>query len=517
LQGYRLGIRAGKTGLNAQRCARRNVVKTLAKAETEVEEAEAASFEPPIAPPVIDFELARISEEADSQLPESLNFDLQMPDMSKTVLGIILGGGAGSRLYPLTKKRAKPAVPLGANYRLIDIPVSNCINSNVNKIYCLTQFNSASLNRHLSQAYNANVGGYSTRGFVEVLAATQSPSRQKWFQGTADAVRQCLWLFEESTRSGVEDYLILSGDHLYRMNYQDFVNKHRTSGADITVAALPAAEKEAQAFGLMKIDDTGRITDFSEKPKGDALKAMQVDTTVLGLDAERAKKEPYIASMGIYVCKATAIHDLLIEHFPTADDFGSEVIPGAKDMGMHIQAYLYDGYWEDIGTVEAFYEANLALTDDPVPKFSFYDKDAPIYTMSRFLPPSKITNSNISRSILGDGCVVRSGCTVEHSVVGLRALINEGCTITDSLIMGSDYFETLEECALIPGCLPMGIGANSTVRKSIVDKNARIGNNVQIINKEGVTEANRENEGWVIKDGITIIIKDSTIPDGTII
>jgi glucose-1-phosphate adenylyltransferase len=221
--------------------------------------------------------------------------------------------------------------------------------------------------------------------------------------------------------------------------------------------------------------------------------------------------------MGIYVCKATAIHDLLIEHFPTADDFGSEVIPGAKDMGMHIQAYLYDGYWEDIGTVEAFYEANLALTDDPVPKFSFYDKDAPIYTMSRFLPPSKITNSNISRSILGDGCVVRSGCTVEHSVVGLRALINEGCTITDSLIMGSDYFETLEECALIPGCLPMGIGANSTVRKSIVDKNARIGNNVQIINKEGVTEANRENEGWVIKDGITIIIKDSTIPDGTII
>ncbi|CAL8462349.1 g1882 [Coccomyxa elongata] len=447
----------------------------------------------------------------------ALDFDLQVQDMSKTVLGIILGGGAGSRLYPLTKKRAKPAVPLGANYRLVDIPVSNCINSNVNKIYCLTQFNSASLNRHLSQAYNANVGGYSSRGFVEVLAASQSPIQKKWFQGTADAVRQYLWLFENSMREGVEDFLILAGDHLYRMNYQDFVLKHRKTGADITVAALPSDEKKATAFGLMKIDDTGRIIDFAEKPKGDALKAMRVDTTILGLDPERAKEEPYIASMGIYVAKASAIRDLLLNHFPEANDFGSEVIPGAKDMGMHIQAYLYDGYWEDIGTVEAFYEANLALTDNPTPKFSFYDRDAPIYTMSRFLPPSKVQDSEVNNSILGDGCVIRAGSRINHSVIGLRALINENCTVDDALIMGADYYETLEECALVPGCLPMGLGANTTVRKCIIDKNARIGSNCKIINSANVQEANKEEDGYVIKDGIIVVIKGTVFPDGTVI
>lgn len=446
-----------------------------------------------------------------------LDFDLQIPDMSRTVLGIILGGGAGSRLYPLTKKRAKPAVPLGANYRLIDIPVSNCINSNVNKIYCLTQFNSASLNRHLSQAYNANVGGYTSRGFVEVLAASQSPSSTKWFQGTADAVRQYLWLFENAMRDGVEDFLILSGDHLYRMNYQDFVNKHRVTGADITVAALPTDEKKASAFGLMKIDNTGRIVDFAEKPEGQALQDMKVDTTVLGLDPARAKDEPFIASMGIYVAKASAIRELLRSHFPEANDFGSEVIPGAKDMGMHIQAYLYDGYWEDIGTIQAFYESNLALTDHPHPKFSFYDKDAPIYTMSRFLPPSKVQDAEIVDSILGDGSVIRTGARVQHSVVGLRTLVSEGCTVQDALLMGADYYETLEECALIPGCLPMGVGPNTTVRKAIVDKNSRIGANCQIVNKENVKESNREKEGFVIKDGIVVVIKDSIIPDGTII
>ncbi|CAL5227653.1 g10659 [Coccomyxa viridis] len=467
----------------------------------------------------IDIEAQQIKDEAheDSKATGAQDFDLQIENMSKTVLGIILGGGAGSRLYPLTKKRAKPAVPLGANYRLIDIPVSNCINSNVNKVYCLTQFNSASLNRHLSQAYNANVGGYSSRGFVEVLAANQSPAQKKWFQGTADAVRQYLWLFENSMREGIEDFLILAGDHLYRMNYQDFVLKHRKTGADITVAALPSNEKNAQAFGLMKIDDNGRIIDFAEKPKGDALRAMRVDTTILGLDAERAKEEPYIASMGIYVAKASAIRELLLTHFPEANDFGSEVIPGAKDMGMHIQAYLYDGYWEDIGTVEAFYEANLALTDSPKPKFSFYDRDAPIYTMSRFLPPSKVQGSEINRSILGDGCVVRAGSRIDHSVIGLRTLINENCIVEDALIMGADYYETLEECALVPGCLPMGLGANTHVRKCIIDKNARIGSNCKIINTANVQEANKEEDGYVIKDGIVVVIKSSVFPDGTII
>ena len=441
-------------------------------------------------------------------------------DVNKTVLSIILGGGAGTRLYPLTKKRAKPAVPLGANYRLIDIPVSNCINSNINKIYCLTQFNSASLNRHLSQAYNAYMnmaGTYDKRGFVEVLAAQQSPTNPEWFQGTADAVRQYIWLFEEAMREGVEEFLILSGDHLYRMDYREFVAKHRESDADITIACLPCDEERAGAFGLMKINGEGQVTEFSEKPKGAALQAMQVDTTVLGLDASRAAEMPYIASMGIYVFKASAMLDLLNSAFPGADDFGSEVIPGANDLGMKVQAHLFDGYWEDIGTVKAFYESNLALTDPANPNFSFYDKDAPIYTMSRFLPPSKMVDCEVDQSIIGDGCVVGQGTKVKGSVVGLRSLVGPNCTIEDALIMGADYYETLEECELLPGCCPIGVGSGSVLKKCIVDKNARIGSNVQIINQAGVMEANHEEEGYIIKDGIVVVIKDAIIPDGTVI
>ena len=252
------------------------------------------------------------------------------------MLSIILGGGAGTRLYPLTKKRAKPAVPLGANYRLIDIPVSNCINSDINKIYCLTQYNSASLNRHLSQAYNTNVGTFTRRGFVEVLAAQQSPGNTtKWFQGTADAVRSFLWTFADTK---CDEYIILSGDHLYRMDYKPFIRKHRECGADITVSAVPMDEKRAAAFGLMKIDAMGKIIEFAEKPKGEALKQMQCDTTVLGLDAKRAAEMPYIASMGIYVFKAAVMTDLLTNKYPSADDFGSEIIPLAmKEQKLHVQ------------------------------------------------------------------------------------------------------------------------------------------------------------------------------------
>ena len=439
-----------------------------------------------------------------------------------TVLSIILGGGAGSRLYPLTKKRAKPAVPLGANYRLIDIPVSNCINSDIKKIYCLTQYNSASLNRHISQAYTMSVlgsrGPNRNSGFVEVLAAQQSPENPQWFQGTADAVRQYLWLFEEAVQQdGIEDYIILSGDHLYRMDYQAFIKAHRDCGADITVAALPMDEKRASAFGLMKIDDTGRIVDFAEKPKGDALKAFGVDTTILGLDEARAAEMPYIASMGIYVFKASAMLDLLTEKFKDSTDFGGEIIPGANREGMHVQAYLFDGYWEDIGTIEAFYNANLGLTDSPSPKFSFYDRDAPIYTTSRFLPPSKLTDCEVTDSIIGDGCVIHNA-TVKHSVIGLRALIKPGSIIEDALIMGADFYEEREECELLPGCLPIGIGENTIVRKAIIDKNARVGSNVQIINKEDVLECfDHEDEGYIIRDGIITIIKDAIIPDGTVI
>ena len=441
-------------------------------------------------------------------------------DMQKTVLGVILGGGAGTRLYPLTKKRAKPAVPLGANYRLIDIPVSNCINSGINKMYCLTQFNSASLNRHMSQAYNSIVGGgpAGRGGFVEVLAAQQSPTNPEWFQGTADAVRQYLWLFQAAERDGIENYLILSGDHLYRMDYSDFVEKHVHSGADITVSALPCDEKRASAFGLMKIDDTGRIFEFSEKPEGDALRQMRVDTTVLGLDEQRAEEMPYIASMGIYVFKTSAMIELLTKHFPEANDFGSEVIPGANSIGMKIQAFLFDGYWEDIGTIEAFYKSNLALCEsgDKL-KFSFYDHEFPIYTMSRFLPPSKMIDCEIESSVIGDGCVIRHGSMVKNSVVGLRSLIGSNCVIEDALIMGSDYYETMEECELLPGCMPIGLGNGTVVKKCIIDKNARIGHNCQIINKDNVQEAMCEEEGYIIKDGIVVIIKDSIIPDGTII
>lgn len=437
------------------------------------------------------------------------------PVASRSVLGIILGGGAGTRLYPLTKKRAKPAVPLGANYRLIDIPVSNCINSNISKIYVLTQFNSASLNRHLSRAYASNMGSYKDEGFVEVLAAQQSPENPNWFQGTADAVRQYLWLFEEQQ---VMEFLILAGDHLYRMDYQKFIQAHRETNADITVAALPMDEKRATAFGLMKIDNDGRITEFSEKPKGEQLKAMAVDTTILGLDEERAKEMPYIASMGIYVVSKDAMMKLLREQFPHANDFGSEVIPGATSIGMAVQAYLYDGYWEDIGTIEAFYNANLGITKKPIPDFSFYDRSAPIYTQSRFLPPSKMLDADVTDSVIGEGCVIKN-CKIHHSVVGLRSWISEGAIIEDALLMGADYYETDEERSLLSskGGVPIGIGRDCHVKRAIIDKNARIGANVKIINKDNVQEAARETDGFFIKSGIVTVVKDALIPSGTVI
>lgn len=437
------------------------------------------------------------------------------PVASRSVLGIILGGGAGTRLYPLTKKRAKPAVPLGANYRLIDIPVSNCINSNISKIYVLTQFNSASLNRHLSRAYSSNMGSYKDEGFVEVLAAQQSPENPNWFQGTADAVRQYLWLFEEQQ---VMEFLILAGDHLYRMDYQKFIQAHRETNADITVAALPMDEKRATAFGLMKINDEGRITEFSEKPKGEQLRAMRVDTTILGLDEERAKEMPYIASMGIYVVSKDAMLKLLRDQFPQANDFGSEVIPGATSVGMAVQAYLYDGYWEDIGTIEAFYNANLGITKKPIPDFSFYDRSAPIYTQSRFLPPSKMLDADVTDSVIGEGCVIKN-CQIRHSVVGLRSWISEGAIIEDALLMGADYYETDEERSLLSnkGGVPIGIGKDCHVKRAIIDKNARIGANVKIINKDNVQEAARETDGYFIKSGIVTVIKDASIPSGTVI
>lgn len=428
----------------------------------------------------------------------------------KKVLAIILGGGAGTRLYPLTKLRAKPAVPIAGKYRLIDIPVSNCINSEIYKIYVLTQFNSASLNRHIARTYNFS--GFS-EGFVEILAAQQTPENPNWFQGTADAVRQYLWLFEEWK---ADEYLILSGDHLYRMDYGQFIQRHRDTGADITISVVPMDDDRASDFGLIKIDDSGQIIDFSEKPKGEALKQMQVDTTTLGLTPEQAKQNPYIASMGIYVFKAEVLTNLL-KHSQERTDFGKEIIPAASK-NHNVQAFLFNGYWEDIGTVKAFYDANLRLTEQPHPSFSFYDEAAPIYTRSRYLPPTKLLNCNITDSMIGEGCILKD-CQIHHSVLGIRTRIESGCTIQDTLIMGADYYQPFTErkSDCTEDAIPLGIGANSTIRGAIIDKNARIGCDVQIINKDRVDEALREDLGFYIRSGIVVVFKNAVIPDGTII
>ena len=428
----------------------------------------------------------------------------------KRVLAIILGGGAGTRLYPLTKLRAKPAVPLAGKYRLIDIPISNCINSEIFKIYVLTQFNSASLNRHIARTYSFS--GFSD-GFAEVLAAQQTKESSNWFQGTADAVRQYIWLLQEWD---VDEYLILSGDHLYRMDYRKFVQRHRETDADITISVVPMDQQRASDFGLMKIDELGRVIDFSEKPKGDALTQMQVDTSSLGLAPEQAQEKPYIASMGIYVFKKEVLINLLKSGLEQTD-FGKEIIPQAsKDH--NVQAYLFDGYWEDIGTIEAFYEANLALTQQPKPPFSFYVENAPIYTRARYLPPSKLLNCQVSESIVGDGCLL-TNCQIQRSVLGLRSHVETGCVIDNVLLMGSDYYQSYAQRQIDAenNHISLGIGANSTIRRAIIDKNARIGSDVQILNKDRVEESNQEDHGFYIRNGIVVVLKNAVIPNGTII
>ncbi|KAF7151142.1 hypothetical protein RHSIM_Rhsim02G0021200 [Rhododendron simsii] len=442
--------------------------------------------------------------------------DLEMEKRDpRTVVAIILGGGAGTRLFPLTKRRAKPAVPIGGSYRLIDVPMSNCINSGINKVYILTQFNSASLNRHIARAYNLGGGASFGEGYVEVLAATQTPgeSGKKWFQGTADAVRQFHWLFEDARSKDIDDVLILSGDHLYRMDYMDLVQNHRQSGADITISSLPMDDSRASDFGLMKIDSKGRIMSFSEKPKGKDLKAMAVDTTVLGLKREEAEKKPYIASMGVYVFKKEILLNILRWRFPTANDFGSEIIP-ASAKEYFIKAYLFNDYWEDIGTIRSFFEANLALTAHP-PKFSFYNATKPMYTSRRNLPPTKIDNSKIVDSIVSHGSFL-TNCFIEHSVVGIRSRINSNVHLKDTVMLGADNYETDAEIAslLAEGRVPIGIGENTKIKDCIIDKNARIGRNVVIANSEGIQEADRSSEGFYIRSGITVILKNSTILDG---
>ena len=428
------------------------------------------------------------------------------------VLAIILGGGAGTRLYPLTKMRAKPAVPLAGKYRLIDIPISNCINSGINKMYVLTQFNSASLNRHLTQSYNLSAGF--GQGFVEVLAAQQTPESPSWFEGTADAVRKYQWLFQEWD---VDHYLILSGDQLYRMDYSAFVEHHISSGADVSIGALPVDAEQAEGFGLMHTNDHGRIQEFREKPKGEALKAMWVDTSRLGLSADEALKRPYLASMGIYVFSRDTLFDLLAQN-PTATDFGKELIPASLQRGDHLQSYLFDDYWEDIGTIGAFYEANLALTAQPNPAFSFYDEKFPIYTRPRYLPPSKMLDAQVTESIIGEGSMLKA-CSIHHCVLGVRSRVEDDVVLQDTLVMGNDFFESSEERAVLRerGGTPLGVGRGTTVKRAILDKNVRIGRDVSIVNKDRVEEADRPELGFYIRNGIVVVVKNATIPDGMVI
>ena len=427
----------------------------------------------------------------------------------ENAVAVILGGGAGSRLFPLTKDRAKPAVPLGGKYRLIDVPISNCINSSVTQIFVLTQYNSASLNRHISRTYRFS--SFST-GFVEVLAAEQRKDSPDWFQGTADAVRQTLPHIRDWRTNTV---LILSGDHLYRMDYRQFLKRHFDTNADVTISVIPANPQDAQGFGLLKTDSEGRIIEFSEKPKGDALEAMRVDTTQFGLTAEESQSRPFLASMGIYIFNYERLVELLDED-PTRFDFGGEIIPAAIKK-LNVQAHLFNNYWEDIGTIRAFYQANLDLAS-PLPKFDFFNDADPIYTRSRYLPPSKLHGCDIDNSMISEGCIL-SGVYARNSIVGLRSRIDAGAKIENSIIMGADYFESFEEIKqnVGRGKPHVGIGENSIIRRAIIDKNARIGKNVQLVNQHNIETLDGENGAYFIREGIIIVPKTGTISDGTII
>jgi glucose-1-phosphate adenylyltransferase len=429
--------------------------------------------------------------------------------VKRNLLAVILGGGAGSRLFPLTQQRSKPAVPLGGKYRLVDIPISNCINSDVLKIFILTQYNSASLNRHIARTFRFS---QFSDGFVEILAAEQTPESPQWFQGTADAVRQVLPHIRDW---GIDTLLILSGDHLYSMDYRQFLARHYESDADVTVSVIPCAPNAAEEFGLLKTDNDGRITEFKEKPKGEALEAMRVEPTAFGLSAEEATARPFLASMGIYVFKYDLLEQLLAQD-PGALDFGRNIIPAAIDC-CNVQAFLFDGYWEDIGTISAFYEANIDLTA-PMPKFNLFDADAPIFTRSRYLPPSKVQNCVINNSIIAEGCIINSA-SVTRSIVGLRSRIEAGASIEASILMGADYYQSIEDMrsetkASIPR---IGVGEDTIIRRAIIDKNTRIGSGVRLINEKGIENADGDGSNYYIRDRIIIVPKNALIPDGTVV
>jgi glucose-1-phosphate adenylyltransferase len=425
------------------------------------------------------------------------------------VLSLILGGGRGSRLYPLTKLRSKPAVPVAGKYRLIDIPISNCINSDLNRVYVLTQFLSVSLHRHISHTYKFDPFN---NGFVEILAAQQTNETSEWYQGTADAVRQQLRYVQEDRGDQV---LILSGDQLYRMDFRQLVQTHRDSNADVTIAVLPVPEDQTIGFGIMRLDDAGRVIGFVEKPKTEEQRApMRTPASWIEKYGIQARGREYLASMGIYLFKRDVLIELLTAK-PLATDFGKDVFPRSINT-RHVQAHLFDGYWEDLGTVKSYHESNLALCGDN-PPFDFHSPEGVIYTRMRFLPASRVSAARLDQCLISDGCVIEAGTKVEHSLIGVRSRVGRDVTLRDTILIGNDRFETDGERALNRerGLPDLGIGDGTVIERGIVDKDCRIGRHVRIVNKKDVQED--EGGNYCIREGIVVIPKGSVVPDGTVI
>lgn len=422
----------------------------------------------------------------------------------KNVVTLVLGGGRGSRLYPLTKYRAKPAVPLTAKYRLIDIPLSNCINSGLNRIYVLTQFLSASLHRHIYQTYRFD---QFSGGFVELLAAQQTmESGTDWYEGTADAVRKNIRYIRAP---GVSHVLILSGDQLYRMDYRDMLRTHVESQADATIAALPVDREAAHSLGIMRINEAGRVLGFLEKPQTDReIDMVRMDPQWIDQRGINSRGRDCLANMGIYVFNRNTLLDVLTK--TDYQDFGREIFP-ASVRSRHVQVHLFDGYWEDIGTIKAFYDANLALTK-PSPPFELHVPYSPIYSRARFLPPTRMDGAAVSASLVGDGCRIGRGVTIDNSVIGVRCVIGDNVTIRNSILMGADYYEGADHPPH-PGQPSLGIGAGSRIEGAIVDKNCRIGAQVTIVNTSGIQNLDRDDE-CLVRDGIPVVVKDVALPDG---
>jgi glucose-1-phosphate adenylyltransferase len=420
------------------------------------------------------------------------------PGTTQRTLAIIMGGGAGTRLFPLTKDRSKPAVPLGGKYRIVDIPISNCLNSGLRSIYVLTQFNSMSLHRHIQASYKFD---NFSRSFIDILAAQQTPEGAQWYQGTADAVRQNIRYFLERD---YDYFLILSGDQLYRMDFRELLHQHIQSGADITLATKPVRRHQVSEFGIMQSGVDRRIVRFVEKPKDESLlNELKMNRELLRAVGSNEDDELFQASMGIYIFN----RDVLVKCLQNdLADFGKHIIPQSIQ-ALHVSAFIFQGYWEDVGTVRAFYEANLDLTD-LVPEYSFFEADSPIYTHPRFLPGSKINGATLRQAIISDGCII-SDAHIERSVIGIRSIIQSGATIRNSIVMGADYFETDRDQSAVP---PIGVGRNCVIDRAIIDKNARIADGV-VITPEG-KPTNLDAENYFIRDGIVVVPKNAIIPAG---